>query len=137
MTSFSLILAFVLTLGAALLHFACICGGPAWYRLLGAGEGAVKAVEAGDRRPHVSAAVVGCVLLIWAAYALAGAGVIAELPFTRLVLFAVAALLLARAAAFPWLKPYFPGNTPRFWVVSSSLVGLLGVLFLLGAIGAA
>ena len=33
-----LIAAGVLNAGAALLHLACIIGGPAWYRFLGAGE---------------------------------------------------------------------------------------------------
>lgn len=35
---------------AALLHVACIFGGPAWYRFLGAGERMAGMAERGDFR---------------------------------------------------------------------------------------
>ena len=119
---------------AALLHFACIPWGAAGYRFLGAGDVVVNAVASGDWRSHISAVVVGTLLLALAAYALAGAGVIRPLPFLRPVLLGFAAILLARAVAFPLLRPMFPGNSDLFWYVSSGLVGGLGLLFLLGAL---
>ena len=37
-----------LSVVAALLHIACIFGGPDWYRFLGAGEGMARAAARGD-----------------------------------------------------------------------------------------
>jgi len=134
MGSISLTLAAAACAAAAMLHFACIPWGAAGYRFLGAGEAVASAVAAGDRRPHISAVIVGILLLVAASYALSGAGMISSLPFLRPVLFIVAAILLARAAAFPLLRPMFPGNSNLFWLVSSTAAGALGLLFLLGAI---
>ena len=118
---------------AALLHFACIPWGSEGYRFLGAGEEVAKAVASGDWRPHISAVVVGSVLLVGAAYALSGAGFITGLPFLRPVLFTFAGVFLIRAVAFPFLRPIFSGNSDLFWVVSSAIVGILGLMFLIGA----
>lgn len=132
--SLALLLAAVLCVIAAALHFACLAWGAAGYRFLGAGEKAAAAVEAGDRRPHISAIVVGSILLVWAAYAMAGAGVFPAMPLMRPVLFLISGVLLARALAFPLLRPVFPGNSLKFWLVSSLAVGVLGFLFLVGAL---
>ena len=119
---------------AALLHFACIPWGAEGYRFLGAGENVANAVAAGDWRPHVSAAMVGTLLLVWGWYALAGAGLAPTPPLLRLGLFTIAAVLILRALAFPLLRSVFPGNSELFWFVSSGLVGILGVLFLVGTL---
>lgn len=119
---------------AALLHFACIPWGAEGYRFLGAGEMAAKAVAAGDWRPHVSAVVVGTMLLVWAWYALAGAGLAPLPPLLQPVLLVISAVLILRAVAFPLLRPIFPGNSELFWLVSSGLVGALGLLFLVGVV---
>lgn len=119
---------------AALLHFACIPWGAEGYRFLGAGENVANAVAAGDWRPHLSAVAVGTVLLVWAWYALAGAGLTPSLPLQRPALLIIAAVLILRAFAFPFLRPMFPGNSELFWLVSSGLVGALGLLFLVGVI---
>ena len=37
-----------LSVVAALLHIACMFGGPDWYRFLGAGEGMARAAARGD-----------------------------------------------------------------------------------------
>lgn len=132
--SLALLFAAVLCVIAAVLHFACLAWGAAGYRFLGAGEKAAAAVEAGDRRPHISAVVVGSMLLVWAAYAMAGAGVLPAMPLLRPVLFVVSGVLLARALLFPLLRPVFPGNSLKFWLISSLAVGVLGLLFLVGAL---
>lgn len=119
---------------AALLHFACIPWGAGGYRFLGAGEVVANAVESGDWRPHISAVVVGTLLLVLAAYALAGAGVIQPLPLLQPVLFGFAAVLLIRAVMFPLLRPIFPGNSDLFWYVSSGAIGVLGFFLLSGAL---
>src|SRR3546814_7186468 len=42
-----------LSVAAALLHIACIFGGPDWYRFFGAGEGMARAAARGDLRPKL------------------------------------------------------------------------------------
>jgi hypothetical protein len=119
---------------AALLHFACIPWGAGGYRFLGAGEVVANAVASGDWRPHISAVGVGTLLLVLAAYALAGAGVIQPLPLLQPVLFGFAAVLLIRAVMFPLLRPMFPGNSDLFWYFSSGAIGVLGLFLLFGAL---
>lgn len=119
---------------AALLHFACIPWGAEGYRFLGAGETVANAVAAGDWRPHLSATAVGTVLLVCAWYALAGAGLTQSLPLQQPALLVIAAVLMLRAAAFPFLRSIFPGNSDIFWLISSGLIGALGLLFFVGVI---
>lgn len=119
---------------AALLHFACLSWGANGYRFLGAGTKVARAVASGDWRPHASAVGVGALLLAWAWYALAGAGLAPSPPLLYPGLYAIAVVLIGRAVAFPILRPRFPGNSERFWLVSSGLVGALGLLFLAGAV---
>ena len=78
------------------------------------------------------ATVFGAFAFFW--YALAGAGLAPTPPLLRLGLFAIAAVLILRALAFPLLRSVFPGNSELFWFVSSGLVGILGVLFLVGTL---
>ncbi len=130
----ALTIAAVVTVLAALAHFACIAIGPAAYRVMGAGDHAVRAVERGESGPHVAAFSVGLVLLVVAAFALSGAGVLPPFPLLRWVLAAVSLVLLARAMLFPLLRPRFPGNSARFWLVSSLACLVLGTLYLVGVL---
>src|SRR3546814_9831228 len=61
-----------LSVAAALLHIACIFGGPDWYRFFGAGEGMARAAARGDLRPTLITLAIGAILLVWAAYAFSG-----------------------------------------------------------------
>src|ERR1044072_4346690 len=99
------------TVIAALAHFACIVIGPSAYRAMGAGTRALQAIERGELGPHVAALVVGSALLLVAAYALSGAGILPPFPLLRWVLGAFSLALLARAFLFPLLRPRFPGNS--------------------------
>ena len=129
-----LIAAAALNALAAAAHLACIAVGPAAYRLMGAGERMARAVEAGSIRPTLATCGIAGVLLLWAAYALSGAGVIRLLPFTRLALVAISAVLLARAVLFPLLRPSFPENSATFWWVSSGICLVIGLLHLFGLV---
>src|SRR5262249_10998178 len=132
--SAALTIAAAATFVAALAHFACIAIGPRGYRAMGAGARAVQAVERGELRPHVSAFLVGSVLLGVAAYALSGAGIFPPFPLLRWVLGAFALALLARAFLFPLLRPHFAGNSTVFWLVSSLACLILGALYLAGTV---
>lgn len=81
---------------AALLHVACIFGGGDWYRFFGAGEELARADEAGSWMPAILTSGIALVLLIWAAYAFAGAGLIRRLPLVRTALVVIAAIYLLR-----------------------------------------
>ena len=117
---------------AALLHLACIALGPPAYRWFGAGERMAQMAARGDAYPTLITVAIAGVLLVWALYALSGAGLIRRLPLTRLVLTSVAAVYLLRAAAAGVLRPYFPGNSATFWWVSSTVCLLFGLLHALG-----
>lgn len=132
----SLVLGGALTVLAAVAHLACIALGPPAYRAMGAGERMVRAVEAGRAQPTLVTAGIAAVLLLWAAYAFSGAGIILALPLTGLALPAISLVFLVRAFAFPLLRPVFPGNSTRFWWVSSGICLLLGLLYAVGAVAA-
>lgn len=117
---------------AALLHLGCITFGAPWYRAMGAGEGMARLAEAGSWRPTLITLAITAVLLVWALFALSGAGAIRPLPLTQLALLAISAVLLARGLGFVFLQPYFPGNSSLFWAISSGFCLLLGGLHAIG-----
>lgn len=118
---------------AALAHAGCMLFGAHWYRFLGAGEQLAQLAEQGHWYPVVVTGTITFILLLWACYALSGAGVIRRLPLTRLALVLISSILLIRGLAFVWLMPLFPGNSLLFWLVSSAICLLLGTLFAVGS----
>jgi hypothetical protein len=119
---------------AAIAHLACVAIGPSAYRFMGAGEKTARAVEAGKLQPTVFTLAIAAVLLIWAAYALSGAGVITRLPLTKFALLGITAVYLGRAICFPLLRPMFPENSTTFWLVSSGICLVIGLVHLYGLI---
>jgi hypothetical protein len=117
---------------AAIAHLACIALGPAAYRFMGAGERMALGVDAGRLQPTLMTLAIASVLLTWAAYALSGAGLISRLPLTRIVLLAITAVYLVRAVAFPLLRPVFPENSTTFWLVSSGICLVIGLVHAYG-----
>lgn len=122
----------ILSAGAALLHLGCIAFGARWYRFLGAGERMLRMVSAGRAYPTVVTLAVAAVLLLGSLYALSGAGVIGRLPFLRSTLCAIAGIYLLRAVAFAPLMKLVPGNSLKFWLVSSTLCLVFGAVHLIG-----
>lgn len=119
---------------AAVAHLACIAIGAPAFRLMGAGERMARAVEAGKIKPTLITLAIASVLLVWSVYAFSGAGLAPPLPFTKLVLVLISTAFLARAFAFPLLRHVFPENSTTFWLVSSSICLVLGLLYALGVI---
>ena len=117
---------------AALIHLACLVVGAPLFRWLGAGEQMAQLHLAGHWYPAVMTLAIAGVLAGWSAYALSGAGVIRRLPLLRTVLAAIAAIYLIRGAAFVPLVAHFPGNSTTFWLVSSSICLLIGLVHLVG-----
>jgi uncharacterized membrane protein len=121
-----------LSAAAAVAHLACIGVGAPAYRFMGAGEKMVRAVEAAKIQPTLITLAIAGVLLVWAAYALSGAGIINRLPLTRLALLAICFVYIGRAVAFPLLKSAFPGNSETFWLVSSGICLFIGLVHAYG-----
>ncbi|WP_342245447.1 hypothetical protein [Pseudomonas sp. OTU5201] len=132
-----LLLAAAATTLAAALHACCIVFGSAWYDAMGAGERIVRRSREGRWQPALITSVITLVLLIWALYALAGAGVLPALPAARFVLSAITAVLLVRGMAGLAIARFRPGyNGARFWIVSSVACLVLGGLYLTGTLQA-
>jgi len=128
----ALVIGGLLSAAAAVAHLVCIAIGAPAYRLMGASERMVHAVEAGKLKPALVTLAIAAVLFLWSGYAFAGAGVIEHLPFTKFLLVGICAVYLARAIAFPLLKTAFPANSQTFWLVSSGICLVVGSLHLVG-----
>lgn len=131
-----LLLAGVGSIAAALAHLVCIAGGPDWYRFMGAGEDIARAVEQGRWQPHAMTLGISAILFGWAWFAFAAAGKLPHPPLLRTGLIAITVVLLLRAAA-----AFLPGlwraeHTLTFIIVSSLIVLVLGLAFLIGTITA-
>lgn len=120
---------------AALLHVGCIAFGPSWYRFFGAGDRMVQLSAAGSIIPTVITTGIVAVLGLWSLYALSGAGLVAELPLTRIALFAIAGIYLLRGLAGLALAAVAPGTRGApFWMWSSAICLGIGALYLTGTL---
>jgi hypothetical protein len=130
----ALIVAAVLSAIGALLHVACIAGGPAWYRFFGAGERMATAAERGEWWPAMATLGITLVLLAWAAYALSAAGMLPALPLLKAGIVAITAVYLLRGLIlFPVLALKPAQVTP--FIVWSSLICLgYGLVHLWGVV---
>lgn len=130
----ALILAAVLSAIAALLHVACIVGGPAWYRFFGAGERIATAAERGESWPAVATLGITLVLLAWSAYALSAAGMLPALPLLKAGIVAITAVYLLRGLILFPVMALKPAHVTPF-VVWSSLICLgYGLVHLWGVV---
>ncbi|TFH89326.1 hypothetical protein [Vibrio ouci] len=117
---------------AAFAHLGCIVFGADWYRMLGGGEAMAQMAEQGLWYPTLITLTIAAMLCVWGTFALAGAGVIKKLPFTRCILVVITSVFLLRAFSFSALMPMFPGNSLTFWLVSSGICLFIGSLFAVG-----
>ena len=117
---------------AALLHIACIFGGPDWYRFFGAGEAMPRAAARGELRPTLITLAIGAVLLVWAAYAFSGAGSLPRLPLLRTGLIVITAIYLLRAFLFVPLHFWRPQHSDSFAIWSSLIVLAYGTVYAVG-----
>ncbi|MDR6832836.1 MULTISPECIES: hypothetical protein [unclassified Sphingopyxis] len=125
-----------LSVAAALLHIACIFGGPDWYRFFGAGEGMARAAARGDWAPTLITLAISAILLIWAAYAFSAAGMLPRLPLLRTGLVTITAIYLLRGLIFVPLHFWRPQHTDGFAVWSSLIVFIYGTVYAVGTVKA-
>jgi hypothetical protein len=119
---------------AALLHVACIFGGPSWYRFFGAGERMAQAAARRSWYPALLTLGITVILLAWAAYALSAAGALPSLPLLKAGVVAITAVYLLRGLVlFPVLM-FKPSKVTPF-VTWSSLICLgYGLVHLRGLV---
>ncbi len=117
---------------AALLHIGCIVFGAPWYRFFGAGERMAQLAAAGSAFPAVVTACIATVLMVWAVYALSGAGVIARLPLLKPVLLVITGIYLLRGAAVLPMSAMMPGRSSAFWWWSSGICFAIGLVHAIG-----
>lgn len=118
---------------AALAHIGVVIGGPAWYRFFGAGEGMAQLAASGSWYPALVTLGIAAVLAGWSAYALSAAGLVPVLPFLRSVLVLITTIYLLRGVAGFVLAAVAPGgNSPTFWVWSSMICLMIGVVHAVG-----
>ena len=128
----ALVIAGILMAITALAHLACIVIRAPAYRFMGAGERMASAAEAGKLEPTITTLVIACIFGLCSFYAISGAGIATKLPFTKYVLILISAVLIARAFAFPLLKPSFPDNSESYWLISSGICLIVGGLYAFG-----
>lgn len=121
-----------LSVVAALLHIACIFGGPEWYRFFGAGEDMARAAARGDLRPTLITLGIATILLIWAAYAFSGAGSLPRLPLLRTGLIAITTIYLLRGLFFVPFHLWRPQHSDGFAIWSSLIVLVYGAAYAAG-----
>ncbi|WP_339932338.1 hypothetical protein [uncultured Brevundimonas sp.] len=122
----------LLSVAAALLHIACIIGGPAWYRFFGAGEGMATLAEQGSITPTLITLGIAAVLAIWAAYAFSGAGLLPRLPLLRTGLIVISAIYLLRGLVLIPALVINRGAVEPFVLWSSLIVLVYGVAYAFG-----
>ena len=119
-----------LSAAAAVLHVAVIFGGPDWYRFFGAGEPMAQMAERGSLIPAIVTAGIALVLATWAAYALAGAGLIRRLPLMRTALITISSIYLLRGLLIVPLT--FQPKATAFDYWSSLIVLGFGLTYAIG-----
>lgn len=138
-----LFLAGVAACAGAVVHIAIIFGGPDWYAYFGAPRGLVEMARAGNLRAAISCVVIAALLAVLAAYAFSAAGVIRRLPFLRIGLASIAAVLILRGVAFIpliiWRPTALSGicdcrSVDTFIIVTSGLCLAMGIAYALGAV---
>lgn len=127
-----LIVGAILSSIAALLHGLIVWGGAPWYRFFGAGEAMASAAAAGRLYPAVVTLAIAAVLAGWAAYALAGAGVLPALPWQKAALVAITAIYLLRGLAILPLLLLAREQATPFLVWSSLICIAYGGVHLVG-----
>ncbi|MEP2651393.1 MAG: hypothetical protein ABJH06_05290 [Paraglaciecola sp.] len=117
---------------AWLLHLGCIYYGAPWYRFFGAGEHMAVMAEKGLLQPTIITLVIFSVLSVWSLYAFSAAGIIVSMLLVRLALIVITSVYLLRGLAGFYFVTNPIGRSPEFWIWSSVICLLVGLLHLVG-----
>jgi len=128
----SLIIAGSLSAIVAILHLGCVYFGAPWYRFFGAGEQMAVLAERGSIQPTLITSAIVLILSVWSLYAFSAAGIIFRLPFIRLALILITLIYLVRGIAGFLFITSPMGRSPEFWLWSSVICLLFGIIHLVG-----
>jgi hypothetical protein len=126
-----LILASLINFSISGLHIYIIMKGAPAYRFFGAGEQMARAAEKGSSIPALVTFGIALVFFVWGLYALAGAQVIPELPWTRAILIVIAAIYVLRGVGVV-LIPVFGIKLNSFLIVTSLVSLAVGLIHAAG-----
>jgi hypothetical protein len=129
----------IASLLAGITHILIIFGGPNWYRFFGAGESMAQMAEAGNIQAAIITSGIAFMLTVWGLYALSGTGLIGRLPLLNIALVLITFVYLTRAIAgfilpFVTTHPAVTQNSVTFWLTSSTICLVIGLLHLFGII---
>ena len=131
MAKIIMIIAGLLSLLVAILHIAIVIAGAEWYRFFGAGEQMAKMAEQGSLIPAIVTLAIAIVFAVWAAYAFASAGIIANMPLQKTALIAISSIYILRGLVVVVL--IFKPELASSFNIWSSLVSLaIGLLYAYG-----
>ena len=88
--------------------------------------------EQGSIEPTLITLAIFIVLATWSLYAFSAAGIIFKLPLVRLALILITTVYLVRAIAGFFLISSLLGRSPEFWLWSSIICLVFGVIHLIG-----
>lgn len=118
----------------ALIHFAAIAGGTAWYVFFNAPPQVVASSRDGTWLAPVSTSTIGLLMSVCAAYAFSALGRLPRLPLPRFMLGGMAGVCLLRAVVIVPLAINHPQLRNTFEVVSAVIWGLAGAGFLVACL---
>ena len=102
------------------------------YRYFGAGEEVGRMAAEGRWRPAIITGLVAIGLALCGLYALSGAGLVPSLPLRDIVLCVVAGAYTLRGLAYPVLKVMNSEASTPFFLWSSIICLIVGVVHLIG-----
>ncbi|MGF1464244.1 MAG: hypothetical protein ACFB2Z_13995 [Maricaulaceae bacterium] len=120
---------------AASAHVWAIFAGPEAYAAMGAPPNIVRTAKAGDGLAACVTTGIAFVISLWALYGISGAGVIPRLPWLRLGLSGIAAVLLLRGLIVVPVLISEPGRLQVFDYWSAGVCFGVGALYAVGVTG--
>lgn len=117
------------------LHLAIVLGGPAWYRVFGAGDGMADMAELGAWEPALLTLGSATVFTVWCCFALSAAGVLRRFWLLRPALCTITLIFLVRglaglAAPLFYNHPAMALEGMGFWIWSSLICVVIGLVHL-------
>ena len=91
-----------------------------------------RAAARGDLQPTLITLAIATILLVWAAYAFSGAGLVPRLPLLRTGLVVITAIYLLRGLVFVPLHMWRPQHSDSFAIWSSLIVLAYGAAYAAG-----
>lgn len=126
-------LAGVLSFAIALLHIVIIFIGASAYRYFEAGEEMASLAEQGSWQPALLTSAIVLAFIVFGVYAWSGAGIMARLPWLRIVLIVISAIYLLRGSAIIIQLVWFINSKANLKDIVFSLVSLVtGVCYAVG-----